>query len=284
MNRDGFASIIILTVIVAILIAGGVFYFETLKQSSTQPTGESYTALSSTGINSLGNIPATKPITVISSSQSGTIDQSSLISTNGEITISGTANVGSVSVEIQYIVAWNDNVPGGYVYEANIPVVNGRWSVSDPTKIDDGNYVVNIYSKQIHPLATGMLTVTGSVQPGLLIADPASSLAYLAVSFIASEPAGRYTIDFGDGSSTQIQTMPLQCPTGADNCGIPAGITSHIYQNDGSYTATLLNASGVILGAVTIPITGSACDTSADGGKTWQPVPCVPPSTHPEPN
>jgi hypothetical protein len=233
-------------------------------------------------LDASGNTLAIEPITVSGPVQSETIDPNSLISTDGMASISGTANSNNVFIYIEYIATWNNNYSSGQIYGASASVTNGRWSMPDPKKLDNGDYVVSVYGSQSTPLATGMLKVTGSVQPGSLIAYPSSSVAYLGVTFIASEPVGNYTINFGDGSSTQIQTEALRCPTGAEDCGGPAGVTSHTYNKDGSYTATILNASGATLGSVTIPISGSACNKSTDGGKTWQPVPCGTPPPIPQ--
>lgn len=95
-------------------------------------------------------------IKVTKSSDTATIDTSSLISTTGMVTISGTAQVAKGFVNVSVL-----NRDGGQIFGSGALVTEGRWSATDPTPISNGIYPVRVYAdnEMIVLLAKGSLTV-----------------------------------------------------------------------------------------------------------------------------
>lgn len=84
-----------------------------------------------------------------------------------------------------------------------------------------------------------------------LTAAPFSGAAPLAVSFLASNlnlPL-TYTLNFGDGTQGALSRGPCSGMPPGLRC---SGSASHTYTSAGTYTATLLDASGGTVGSVTI--------------------------------
>jgi len=96
------------------------------------------------------------------------------------------------------------------------------------------------------------VTVIGGTTPpaGSLSATPISGNAPLTVFFGGSIPANAYTLNFGDGSTPAHGACTGGCAT------LPVNAT-HTYSSAGTYTATLMNASGTIVGTATITVTSS---------------------------
>ncbi len=91
---------------------------------------------------------------------------------------------------------------------------------------------------------------------GLLTATPTSGQAPLAVTFRASDLAlpMTYTVNFGDGT---IGPLTQGSCFGSESGFRCSGSASHSYGTAGSYTAALLNASGLTLSTVTISANGN---------------------------
>jgi hypothetical protein len=90
---------------------------------------------------------------------------------------------------------------------------------------------------------------------GSLIASPTSGAAPLAVTFraLGLPPPMTYTINFGDGTSGALGQV--SCFDGASGFQC-SGSASHIYAA-GTYYATVVNASGSMLGPATITAGGN---------------------------
>jgi hypothetical protein len=100
-----------------------------------------------------------------------------------------------------------------------------------------------------------------------LTATPTSGTPPFVVTFMAAglSPPMTYTINFGDGTNgalTQSQCIGVAAIVGGQG-GIQCfGSASHIYTAAGNYSATLLNALGLTVGAVTISVIGAAPSVS----------------------
>jgi PKD repeat protein len=96
----------------------------------------------------------------------------------------------------------------------------------------------------------------------LLHAAPTSGPAPLAVTFRASglSPPLTYTMNFGDDTTGGLSLTPGSCfdapPVGGRGYQRCSGSASHTYASNGSYTATLLNASDNTVGIVRITVGG----------------------------
>jgi hypothetical protein len=116
-------------------------------------------------------------------------------------------------------------------------------------------------------------------------ATPTSGHAPLAVTFRASglNLPMTYTVNFGDG--TMGPFAQGSCfgapPAGGEGGTQCSGSATHTYTNTGTDTATLLNASGNILGAVTITVGRSVI--RPDVGFAATPPQASPPVTTPPP-
>jgi len=98
-------------------------------------------------------------------------------------------------------------------------------------------------------------------------ASPTAGPAPLAVTFTASGLAlpMTYTTNFGDGTTgalTQSSCIGIAAIVGSRGGIQCSGSASHTYTAGGSYTATLLNALAVTVGAVAITVTGGAPNVS----------------------
>jgi hypothetical protein len=93
---------------------------------------------------------------------------------------------------------------------------------------------------------------------GALTATPNAGQGPLAVTFSASglTPPMTYTVNFGDGTVGALTQGSCTGTAAAGGAGGTqcAGSASHTYTSAGSDTATLLNASGVPVGAATIAV------------------------------
>jgi hypothetical protein len=93
---------------------------------------------------------------------------------------------------------------------------------------------------------------------GALSATPSAGQGPLTVTFSASglAPPMTYSVNFGDGT---VGALTQGSCTGAAAAGVAggmqcAGSASHTYTSAGTYTATLLNASGILVGTATITV------------------------------
>jgi PKD repeat protein len=107
----------------------------------------------------------------ISHAPSATLDQSSLMTGSATPTITGTAsNTGS---NFGISIGKGDKEFGS----GNIPVVNGRWSVTVSPALSAGSHEVDVYNDNVL-ITSGMLTVASPQSIGLLtcsvVANPAS--------------------------------------------------------------------------------------------------------------
>jgi PKD repeat protein len=93
-----------------------------------------------------------------------------------------------------------------------------------------------------------------------LAATPSSGTAPLDVSFITYDSSPGDVVNFGDGTYRSMGIVIATCMPGAaiaaSNCG-PRNTNDHTYQFAGTYTATLLSASGSVLGHMTITVSNS---------------------------
>jgi hypothetical protein len=94
-------------------------------------------------------------------------------------------------------------------------------------------------------------------------ASPTAGPAPLAVTFTASGLAlpMTYTINFGDGTTgalTQGSCIGINAILGGQGGIQCSGSASHNYTGPGSYSATLLNSLGLMVGTAAISVTGAA--------------------------
>jgi hypothetical protein len=84
--------------------------------------------------------------------------------------------------------------------------------------------------------------------------------------YVGGSPQGTYTINFGDGS-TGVMVQGTSC------AGCVAGSAHnsvHSYIADGTYTATLTDSLGNVLGTATVTVTGlTGRNGLSTGGITW---------------
>lgn len=103
------------------------------------------------------SVPSQYPSISGNANSYATIDQNTLITSSRNPTLSGTANMNGVAVQIydsnNVIVSGN-----GFV-----PVVNGRWSVSIPQTLQSGTYKVEVLGAPTPTTAT--LTITPAPAP-----------------------------------------------------------------------------------------------------------------------
>ena len=99
----------------------------------------------------------------------------------------------------------------------------------------------------------------------VFFASPSSGAVPLTVAFSGRTPPSGYTIDFGDNSGTQTFQGTSVCPTSLSPCNMiastSAAITTHTYQSAGTYTATLKDPFGALIGQAVV--TPGSTNTSA---------------------
>ncbi len=213
----------------------GSALISTASITSPRSITEYITVTSSNGQQSTcgASVNVVAPGTVITSSPTATIDQSSLTPNSSSPTITGTAS--NVSTN-NFVISIQGSGYNAFISN-NISVANGRWSVSVPTVLRNGTYTVSVLSNN-QIITSGTLTilantVSATTPPTLSITTFGSTLsgsAPLQVSLTANnlQPTNAneaYAIDWGDGSTPSI--IASGC-TSATDC-ITAG-SSHVYQ------------------------------------------------------
>jgi hypothetical protein len=101
---------------------------------------------------------------------------------------------------------------------------------------------------------------------GAFTATPNTGQGPLAVTFSASGLTApmTYTVNFGDGTTGALNQSNCIATAAAGGEGSPrcSASASHAYTVAGSYTATLLNASGLPLGSATVTVNASTANGS----------------------
>lgn len=197
MNQKGFANIILVVVIV--VLVGAVGYFVFVKKSepvSEQPLNNSQNTQlpSSPTSNNTSKSQIPTPATPVEPKGGGptdrsplpegtaaTIDKKSLVSSSGNVTISGKAN----GVSVLGIVVNDIN---GYRVFTNldpVQVVNGQWSVNisnnnilataPPRPFPDGVYQIVVFGPRDFSLAHDVLVV------GTIVSDPSKPVTLMFV-------------------------------------------------------------------------------------------------------
>ncbi len=109
-------------------------------------------------------------------------------------------------------------------YFIKVSVVSGSGFDANATTYASGN--------------SGTFTVTsGSQQTSGFFASPTFGYAPLRTDFTVTQPGGLYKIDFGDGTSQQINIPAIMCIRAP--CNPPPQAFSHTYAVRGTYVATL---------------------------------------------
>ena len=267
MNPKGFAWITLL-IVLGLLVAGSlVGYGIYVEQGTQQPTQEPLYQPVATPQASTQQQPSTAQSTTQTSGQtepSAAIDKSLLITNSSAPTITGTAkNISSVYVAVLWQKPGTGQGAGDTMegFAAQVPVVNGRWSLSasSDTSISDYPYAVppvppGTYTVYINTndgrqatqpvlLATGTLMVTNSSSfPGM--SQPSISITNISGRTVTVRYANLTQTKEGttSPSSLWVQNTGYSKPLlQVDLNGESSGTTSFTVPTDapdGSYTAT----------------------------------------------
>ena len=130
-------------------------------------------------------------------------------------------------------------------HRLNVLIIAGLsiFGAALPPKIAQGSAVVTAQNGPPPPRVTGSQTNT------TFSATPTSGQVPFTVNFKTSPAVPpTNTINFGDGTTGIMNAAPT--------CAICAtlSVTGHTYTSAGTYTATLLDSSGTVLGTATITV------------------------------
>jgi hypothetical protein len=110
-------------------------------------------------------------------------------------------------------------------------------------------------------VGAGASVVSFPPAPGTFTATPNAGQGPLAVTFSAGglTPPLTYTVNFGDGTTGALNQDACIATSAVGGAGGPqcSASASHTYINNGTDTATLLNASGIPLGSASITVNAS---------------------------
>lgn len=182
---------------------------------------------------------------IIISNGSAALDQSSMTSTSGTPTISGTANVSAVGVVISN--------SGGKVYGSGLVGNNGgRWSVTVSPPLPSGTYtvIVNNYFSNV-ALAKGSLTVTTQTT------TPAPTLTFTASpTTITTDQT--FLMSWSSSNATTC-TDPNGTKGGSSGYVSTSGSTQGSIGTPGTYpySMTCTGAGGSVTKSVTITVSPS---------------------------
>lgn len=207
--------------------------------------------------------------TTVATGNSGTVTINTQTQQSASLSASpssGTAPLGvTMTVQVYeggtYTLDWGDgtsealNVPSIYCITA--PCYPPAFTRSH-TYQTQGTYTARLIGYQGTVLATRVVTVSaGTQQNATLGAYPVYGSAPLVTTFtIQVQNGGTYTLNYGDGSSEELNVPSPSCAPGGQ-CSIPSFTRSHTYQAQGVYTARLMTYQGVPLATQTISVSGS---------------------------
>lgn len=219
--------------------------------------------------------------TTVATGNSGTVTINTQTQQNASLTVSPQSGVAplSVSFTIQvpsggtYTLDYGD----GYSEALSVPEI---YCVAAPCTIPaftrshtyqtQGTYTARLLTDSMNakyaPLATQIVVVSGSTsQNATLTASPYYGSAPLSTTFTVQLPGGGvYTLNYGDGSSEELNVpSPLCAPGGT--CPIPSVTRTHTYYNQGTYTARLMSYQGATLATRAIAVSNTGCFNFGDG-------------------
>jgi len=123
----------------------------------------------------------------------------------------------------------------------------------------ESKIVENLEKALRNPATPSVVTSSGLT----FVATPASGVAPLTVTFTtrAVGTQGTFTLSFGDSTASEALTF---CPSSATGCAGPF-LTTHTYNNPGTYVARLSNPAGIVIKNQIIVVSrASAIDDPAE--------------------
>lgn len=177
----------------------------------------------------------------------GWIDIAPLKATSTTPTLSGTVSDASIFGVSSARVVIRTFDPSEIVFDANVTVTNGRWSVKVSPALTKKQYRVDLYAPVDAELsiASGTLIIDAVVNTTEEFSvNPQTGIAPMTVTFSGVVNSAGYSVDYGDGTSSGDQGCGHgSCPSSPQYSNVEV---THTYQSPGTYTAKLRKHFGFV--------------------------------------